>query len=75
MLKASAGEGANEQRLDPVLSEHGWPARGGPATSSEKPVCVGPLEVSRSGLLKRHPPPSSFISIETACDFVVFLSW
>lgn len=60
--------------MDPVLSEHGWPARRGPATSSEIPVCVGPLEVSGSGLLERHLPPSSFISIETACDFGVFLS-
>lgn len=74
MLKASAGEGADEQRADPVLSEHGWPAGGGPATSSEIPVHIGSLEVSRSGLLKGHPP-SSFISIETAYGFGVFLSW
>lgn len=75
MLKASAGEGAEELRVVPVLSECVWPARGSPATSSEMPVCVELLEVSRSGLLKWHLPPSSFISIEIARDFGVFLSW
>lgn len=35
MLKASAGEGADDRRADPVLSVPSWPAKGGPARSSE----------------------------------------
>lgn len=37
MLKASAGEGADDRRVDPVLSVHSWLAKGGPATSSQIP--------------------------------------
>lgn len=61
MLKASPWEGADGQWVEElaVLSWHAWPAEEGPDTSSEIPVHVGPWEVRKSGLFKRHPHLSS----------------